>query len=54
MSTRIKKVSFWTQKEIKKPVRVSFWKSTGERVSFTATKKILKPKKVTFYVKERR
>lgn len=47
-----KKVSFWAYKEVKKPVKVSFRRSTGERVSFRATKKVLRPKKVTFYTKK--
>ncbi|UZE93717.1 MAG: hypothetical protein IB618_03035 [Candidatus Pacearchaeota archaeon] len=44
-----KKVSFWTTKKVKKPVKVKFVDREGNLVSFTAMKEIKKPTKVIFY-----
>ena len=47
-----KKVSFWANKEITKPIKVSFKTSEGKKVSFTANKTITKPIKVSFKTKK--
>lgn len=49
-----KRVSFWATKKVKKPVKVSFIRSTGEKVSFKATRTVKRPIKVTFYRKKYR
>ena len=49
-----KRVSFWASKPVRKPVRVSFRRSTGERVSFNATKTVRKPVRVSFYSRRKR
>ena len=49
-----KKVSFWTTKTVRKPVRVEFVDRYGELVSFRASKKVKKPVKVTFYAKRKK
>jgi hypothetical protein len=47
------RVQFWARKEVRRPVRVNFTRSTGERVSFRATKIVKKPVRVSFNTRRR-
>jgi len=52
-----RRVSFVAQDQVSEPVKVKFYKKTGQKVSFSVKKikrKVRKPVNVKFYAKKKR
>jgi len=53
MAQRREKISFTSEKQVSRPVKVEFYTKDGEKVSFKGHKEATKPVKVEFYAKKK-